>query len=151
MVLGLPQQEKADPTVKVLALHNWLLQSSEWLLLIDNVAHESVDLIRQLLASSAPGHVIVTSQARGAIERVTGSPNLCLQLQQPAVQEAVGIFVNAAGIALEKECEEVGIDIVTALGFLPHAIEQAASYTRYNDLTPRDFLSRYQKNTRPGM
>ncbi|KAK4156183.1 hypothetical protein C8A00DRAFT_12868 [Chaetomidium leptoderma] len=110
--LELPQREKPDPSAKILGLHNWLLQSRNWLLLIDNIAHESVDLILQLLASGAPGHVILTSQALGAVERITRSPKLCLSLQEPTLDEAVEIFVNAAGVAPNEESKRVGADII---------------------------------------
>ncbi|KAK4146229.1 uncharacterized protein C8A04DRAFT_35209 [Dichotomopilus funicola] len=143
--LELPQRERPDPRAKILGLHNWLLQSRNWLLLIDNIAPESVDLILQLLASAAPGHVILTSQVRGAVERITGSPKLCLSLQEPPLDEAVEMFLNTAGVAPSQESKQAEADIVRALGLLPHAIEQAASYTKVNGLTPRAFLERYQK------
>ncbi|KAL1843463.1 hypothetical protein VTJ49DRAFT_1573 [Mycothermus thermophilus] len=124
--LDLPQRDKPDLSAKILGLHNWLLQSQNWLLLIDNVDNESVDLILQLLAPGAPGHVIVTSQ-------------------EPPTNEAVEIFIKHAGIAADAENKSVATEIVQALGFLPHAIEQAASYTRVNWLSPEAFLDRYQE------
>lgn len=143
--LNLPQRQEQDPNVKIQGLHIWLNQSSNWLLLIDNVSYESVQPIRQLLTADALGHVMLTSQLRGAVEKITGSSKSCLELRELGLGPAVDMFISAADLNSDESTRQVGTDVVLAMGLMPHAIEQAASYIKVNGVDPRVFLARYRK------
>lgn len=143
--MGLPQWHTADPNVKIQGLHNWLSQSKGWLLLIDNAHYESVDLVRELLVTDAQGHVIITSQHKGAVEKITGSLKTCSSLEELGPNDAVDMFVAATGLDDDNSNRQVGTEVVNAMGLMPQAIEQAASYIRENAISPDDFLARYKQ------
>jgi hypothetical protein len=148
--LGLHHQHAHDPkfpNAKVQELHDWLFQNSGWLLLIDNVAYETVDVILELLPSNAEGHTIVTSQYGGAVRKITGLPQVCLALPEMVLDDAVDMFVAAADIDSETMSHKEKVDVVKAMALMPHAIAQAASYIKVNGLEPAVFLTRY--NTAP--
>ncbi|KAK0624534.1 hypothetical protein B0T17DRAFT_557399 [Bombardia bombarda] len=141
--LGLFQHHTHSSAIQ--GLHNWLCQTSGWLLLIDNVAYETVDLILQVLPSNAGGHTIVTSQLRGAVEKITGLSKACLALPELELDDAVDMFVAASDIDSKAMSREEKVLVVKAMGLMPHTIEQAASYLRVNHLDPGVFLARYNK------
>lgn len=143
--MGLPQCHTADQNVKIQGLHNWLSQSKGWLLLIDNAHYESVDLVRELLVTNAQGHVIITSQHKGAVEKIAGSLKTCTSLEELDPDDAVNMFVAAAGLNPDDSSQQVGTEVVNAMGLMPQAIEQAASYIRRNGITLDDFLERYKQ------
>lgn len=146
-MLDLPQRHKEDPKLKILGLHNWLSQSSHWLLLIDNVGSESVELIQRLLTAEH-GHVILTSQLRGALEKITGSSKSCHSLDELSLDEAIDMFINAADIDSDDANRKVGADVVNAMGLMPHAIEQAAAYIKVNGISPDVYLARYKQGAK---
>jgi hypothetical protein len=143
--LDLPQRHKLDPNVRIQALHDWLFQTSHWLLLIDNIGLETVELVRELLATDAQGHVIFTSQSKGAVEKITGSSKACLELRELSLNEATEMFFAEADINPDVSTRQVGAEVVSAMGLMPHAIEQAASYVKVNGVEPQAFLVRYKE------
>ncbi|KAK4163002.1 hypothetical protein QBC43DRAFT_345419 [Cladorrhinum sp. PSN259] len=134
----------ADASLQILALHDWLSQStSNWLLLIDNISPDLVDLVQKLVPAEGPGHIMLTSQIRGVVEKIAGLPKLCLHLNELPIDDAVQLLIDVTGVESDLETSEDGANIVRALGFLPHAIQQVGSYIRVNALSFKTFLERY--------
>ncbi|KAI1422369.1 hypothetical protein F5Y12DRAFT_799651 [Xylaria sp. FL1777] len=122
-----------------------LSKIQNWLLLIDNVGREEVDTIQRLLPVDTSGHVIVSSQFRLVTEKLAFSANSTLELKELALDEAVKVFMTTAGCEeLENNLQSAAV-IVKELGFLPHAIDQVASYVKFNNLDLDTFLARYHR------
>lgn len=122
-----------------------LSKIQNWLLIIDNVGREEVDTIRHLLPVDTSGHVIVSSQLRSVTEKLASSPNGTLELKELALDEAVKIFMTTAGCEESETNIQSAASIVRELGFLPHAIDQVASYVKFNNLDLDTFLARYHR------
>ncbi len=116
-----------------------------WLLLIDNVGREEVDTIRRLLPVDASGHVIVSSQLRLVTEKLALPANNTLELKELGLDETVEIFMITTGCEESEANIRSAVGIVRELGFLPHAIDQVASYIKFNNLDLDTFLARYNR------
>jgi tetratricopeptide (TPR) repeat protein len=124
-VLRLPEAKQREQAIQIEAVLNWLRDHNRWLMIADNADTEAaVQAIRQRLPPSLPGFVLVTS-------RLSSWP---LNLRQLSVdlfsaEEATCYLLARAG-----ECEHEGGGVEAAqrlaedLGFLPLALEQAASF-----------------------
>lgn len=138
-------QKKPDDRYKMRELFQWLSKSNNWLLLIDNVGQEEVDMIQRFLPLDAPGHVIFTSQRQLVVEKLTTSSHHCLLLDDLKVPEAVDIFLASSDYEpLPHNCE-IASQIVNEIGLLPHTVDQVASYIKINNLDPDSFLDRYKR------
>ncbi|KAI0111281.1 hypothetical protein GGR51DRAFT_72276 [Nemania sp. FL0031] len=113
----------------------------KWLLLIDDVGQEEVDMIRHFLPVDIPGHVIVSSQLRSVIENWTDNST---ELKELNIDEAIEIF-KASGYELVQSNHDLATEIVKEVGLLPHAIEQVVSYVKFHDLSMQTFLDRYRR------
>ncbi len=147
--LELPEREKHDPQLKISTFHKWLEETNNWLLLFDNVEFDNVEskvgsIIRDLLPSTSCGHVLLTSQREGAMGHITGS-QLCLELKEPEEDDAINMFFESSEIERGSELRKRAKEIVERVGFLPHAIDQAAAYIKAMGLSLDQYLDRYRK------
>lgn len=143
--LELPEREKPGRHLKISAIHKWLKETDNWLLLFDNVGSEEGHIIRDLLPSEPRGHVLLTSQWERAVRLITGSPQLCHELKEPEEEDAIDMFFEVSEIEKRSEYQKLVKEIVEEVGLLPHAIDQAASYIKVNCLELDQYLSRYRE------
>ncbi|KAF4971868.1 hypothetical protein FZEAL_9725 [Fusarium zealandicum] len=163
--LRLPGRE--NPNHNVLQLvHSWLCneENGPWVMILDNV--DSADVFHpdrgdhgpdhqplvSFLPKSGRGSVIVTSRNMDAAEKLAGLENI-LQMSTMSSSESLQLLRNRLG-----ECEDqesTMIDLVTALGYLPLAISQAAAYIRRRRplVSVSDYLKKFRKSkkTRAGL
>ncbi|KAK5633886.1 hypothetical protein RRF57_009600 [Xylaria bambusicola] len=116
-----------------------------WLLLIDNVGREEVNIIRSFLPVDTSGHLIISSQLRLVTENLAVSTKNTLELKELGLNEAVEIFMTTTGCQDSAANIETAASIVRELGLLPHAIDQVASYINFNNLNLETFLTRYRR------
>lgn len=144
-LLGLPGRDNSTLSVKVTAFKHWLSSHEGWLLLIDNVGEEEYDTLLDILPSTPKGHVILTSQRRGAMETIAGRIQMCLEIKEPSVDESIEMFLESCELHLSAENQRLAHQIVQDVGFLPHAVQQSASYIQENGINLNEYLVRYQK------
>lgn len=138
-----PRHRRSGDHPGVRELFSWISTQSDWLILLDNVNEEAVNVLQLYLPAHASGHVIITSQLRLVAEKIAGSPQSCLLLQEPKVPDAINIFLNASGLDPSPENFETGDKITRLVGLLPHAIEQVASYMKMNMIDSKEFITRF--------
>nr|XP_036582647.1 uncharacterized protein CTRU02_07200 [Colletotrichum truncatum]KAF6791438.1 hypothetical protein CTRU02_07200 [Colletotrichum truncatum] len=109
--IGLPQRLDQEPRLKLFGLHDWLLNSRDWLLLIDNARSECVEGIRQLLASDTQGHVILTTQSQSVATNLFGRSN-SFPLEKMEPNDAVQVFISAASLDQTDSNLELGQEII---------------------------------------
>jgi tetratricopeptide (TPR) repeat protein len=124
-VLRLPEAKEREQAVQIEAVLVWLRDHNRWLMIADNADTEAaVQAIRQRLPPSLPGFMFVTS-------RLSSWPLNLRQLSVDlfSVEEATRYLLARAG---EREHEGGGVAaaqrLAEDLGFLPLALEQAASF-----------------------
>lgn len=144
-VLALPERDEPGHTVKFAAFRDWLATREQWLLLIDNVGEEEGDMILDMLPSLPNGHVILTSQRHGVMEKITGRLQLCLEIREPSMADSVEMFLESCEIVRSLDNIDLAQTIVKDVGYLPHAVRQCASYIRENGIDLHEYIFRYQK------
>ncbi|KAI1746604.1 hypothetical protein F4782DRAFT_536274 [Xylaria castorea] len=143
-VLELASNANPDDLAIIQLLFRSLSKIRNWLLLISNV-REEVDTTHRVLLTDASGRVIISSQLQLAIEKLAPMTNDSLELKELDFDEAVEIFITTTRCEESETNRQSAVDIVRELDFLPHVIDQVASYVRFNNLDLETFLARYRR------
>jgi tetratricopeptide (TPR) repeat protein len=117
--LRLPEASSSDPRDAFAAVHRWLEHNPNWLLVVDNASDTRA--VAAILPPAGAGHAIITSRNPGwqAIASV-----LPVDVLSPA-DSAEFLLKNTRDTDADAEAARTLAD---ALGYLPLALEQAASY-----------------------
>ncbi len=149
-LLRLAEQETTEAQQVLEAVQYWFSTHDQWLLIWDNL--EDLELPYRLLPLVPRGSFLATTrrQALGILAR--GS--VLVPMQQ---EEGMLLFLRRAKL-LEPEATpqqmqhlatrmpteyEAAVELVTALGGLPLALDQAGAYLEETGCRPSDYLHRY--------
>jgi tetratricopeptide (TPR) repeat protein/DNA-binding XRE family transcriptional regulator len=151
-VLHLPEWNDKDQQRVIAAVQRWLSIRGQWLLIWDNV--EDLRLLNRFLPPSRSGALLFTTrnQAPGTFARG-------LDLSQMEPDEGTLFFLRRAKIlhpeatgeqiqlfAENKPAEYTAAQrLVTTLGGLPLAIDQAGAYIEETGCRVSDYLQRYEQ------
>jgi tetratricopeptide (TPR) repeat protein len=141
--VGLPKLQSPKETAE--AVLSWLRREKKWLVVIDNL--DDIKVADGLLPENAPeNHTIITTRNPNTI----GIPAEPLEVPVFGVDDAVELLLTLSRITVQpKSVEETeASNIVKTLGYLPLAIEQAASYIREVTGNLLTFSEEYSKNHR---
>ena len=141
-MLNLEERTRPEKHIKLAAIRNWLSSTSEWLLLFDNITEDDYHTVLEVLPTKSSGHVLFSSQRPGAMEKLTGSFQLCLELKVLHKEAAVQLLLDACEKERNLDNIDLAREIVSEIGLLPHAIDQSASYIRENSMNLSSFLER---------
>ena len=131
-----------DQSTKCTAAQTWLEDNESqtkrrWLLIVDNANQETVELIREMLPrNNSNGKIVCTTrteQVAQSLATAFGEQHPCISLDTPSTDDAVALFLSAAGIergALDAGDLQKVEEIVKTVGRLPLAVDQAASFTK---------------------
>jgi tetratricopeptide (TPR) repeat protein/transcriptional regulator with XRE-family HTH domain len=134
-VLQLPEREDKDQQRVIAAAQRWLSTHSQWLLIWDNV--ENLDLIASFLPSVRQGAILITTRCQ-VLGTFAGGIDLF-----PMEQEEGMLFLLRRAKVLELEASReyvqrlavqmphqytTAAELVTAMGGLPLALDQAGAY-----------------------
>jgi|SRR5579862_4736354 len=164
-LLNLPERSRTDSRVKVAAARAWLENGTSddgrnWLLIVDNINPDAVsdngnsddmnvtvvDLVRDFLPREGTrprGSIILTTRKPRAAEIVAGGDaNLCIGVDKMDEEEAVNLLRRASGKSEDDDCAR---RIAKELGYLPLAINQAATYIKVEEIEFEQFLEDFRK------
>jgi hypothetical protein len=113
----------------------WLGCHPGWLVVLDNVTDPAH--VAALLDRTSKGRVLVTSQLGQGWHRFGAR---VLRLDVLTAGQAVELLTRIATARGSRVDLDGADELVTELGFLPLAIEQAAAYLQQNQLSPRQYL-----------
>lgn len=120
-------------------IRNWLRKSPEysWLVIIDNMDDpDMIDVIEQLIVNWHNGHVIITSRNREASRLGTA-----IQVSEMELSEATELLLLSIQPTCQDETTRVlASRLATKLGNLPLAIDQAAAYINYQQMSMDEYL-----------
>jgi tetratricopeptide (TPR) repeat protein/transcriptional regulator with XRE-family HTH domain len=150
--LQLLERDNQDQQRIIAAVQRWLSTHTHWLLIWDNV--EELTLLDRFLPSSRSGAVLITTrtQALGTLAR---GLNL-----SPMEQEEGVLFLLRRAKILEPEATDehvqqymayfpshyaAAVEIVTTLGGLPLALDQAGAYLEETGCSLVGYMQRYQQ------
>jgi Mrp family chromosome partitioning ATPase len=111
----------------------WLAAHHGWLLVLDNVTHP--DHIAPLLARTKSGRVLVTSRLGEGWHRLHAQT---LRLDVLAKDQAIDLLARMAN---STAALDGAADLVTELGCLPLAVEQAGAYLHQTHISARTYLT----------
>src|SRR5271155_1331840 len=141
--VGLPTLQSPKETAE--AVLSWLRREKKWLIVIDNL--DDIKVAEGLLPENSPeNHTIITTRNPNTI----GIPAEPLEVPVFGADDAVELLLTLSHITVQpKSVEETeASNIVKMLGYLPLAIEQAASYIREVTGNLLTFSEEYSKNHR---
>ncbi|OTA93588.1 hypothetical protein M434DRAFT_52315, partial [Hypoxylon sp. CO27-5] len=114
-----------------------------WFLVLDNYDEPSAFDLREYIPKSPLGNVLVTSRSLDT-ERI-GS---LLCIFGMTVDEAANLLFKQLDIAEDLGSRTAAIDIVSRLGYLPLAIDQAGAYMKAEGVSLTDFISHYEQSAK---
>ncbi len=134
-VLQLPGRDDKDQQRVIAAVHRWLTTHSQWLLIWDNV--EDLALLDHFLPSIRQGAVLLTTrhQTLGTLARgidllpMEQQEGVLLLLRRAKVLEAEAGSQQMRQLAERMPAQyAAAAELVTAMGGLPLALDQAGAY-----------------------
>ncbi|KZP21724.1 TPR-like protein [Athelia psychrophila] len=141
-----------DQVVQLAAIRLWLEQSvrhgcRRWLLMIDNVTAESAKFLREHLPrQNAGGSILITTRTAHIAESVAntaGQEHRIFELKALSQAQSVNLLLRRAGIQSGAPTDlESTEKLVTRVGCLPLAVEQAGSYMKLSDIKSASQLQR---------
>jgi tetratricopeptide (TPR) repeat protein/transcriptional regulator with XRE-family HTH domain len=155
-VLQLPACQESDQQRVVEAVQRWLSSHSGWLLIWDNL--EDLDLLSRLLPTTVQqGAILLTTRCQALGTRAWGMDVV------PMAQEEGMLFVLRRAKVLSPEATEEQVqqlavrlpdeyaaarELVTTMGGLPLALDQAGAYIEETGCGFAGYLRRYQQQRR---
>jgi tetratricopeptide (TPR) repeat protein/DNA-binding XRE family transcriptional regulator len=144
-ILNLPQKTERDQDLIVKAVKQWLMNHSDWLLILDNV--EDLESVGLLYPWAHSGHVIITTRSQSV-----GGIALSITLEKMEPEEGALFLLRRATLIGPQEGKEQakGTDYEKAkelsevLGGLPLALDQAAAYIEKTRCSLSAYLKLYQ-------
>ena len=144
-LLHLPEHEEADQNKTKDAIHRWLGEHTNWLLILDNV--EDFNLLHSLVPKVRNGAVLITTR-----RKVTEPAAQALELELLPENDAILFLLKRTKVLTVNQSLEEGSkhDIEAAksvarlLGNLPLALDQAGAYILETPYSFTGYLTLFQ-------
>ncbi|KIL64558.1 hypothetical protein M378DRAFT_11360 [Amanita muscaria Koide BX008] len=108
------------------AFLNWISSRGSWLIVFDN-ADGGHKVVEKFLPQGEKGDILITSRNKG-LSRIT-SPKNSLEVTEMGEKEAISLLLKSSAFDEESEkVKETAKELVSVLGFIPLAIDQAGGY-----------------------
>jgi tetratricopeptide (TPR) repeat protein len=151
-VLQLPERQETDQQRVVTAVQRWLSSHSRWLLIWDNL--EDLELLPRLLPAVRQGVILLTTRCQTLGTLARGVPlcpmepeeGLRLLLRRAKALEPEATSGQIRQFAMRAPGEYAAAEtLVTAMGGLPLALDQAGAYIEETGCGVSDYLQRYEQ------
>lgn len=150
-LLRLPEREEANQQRIVTAVHHWLNTHKGWLLIWDNM--EDIEILQRFLPSTRHGAILITTRCQALGTLAQG-----IELHTMTTEEAMLLLLRRAKVLapeakseqMKQFAERFPLDyeaaqaLVTIMGGLPLALDQAGAYIEETGCSVADYLQRYQ-------
>jgi tetratricopeptide (TPR) repeat protein len=138
--LKLPQWGQPEQGVVIAGVVRWLEHHDRWLLVIDNLDGEMVELLDRRLPSELPGHLLITSQ-----RPLPGSRR---ELEPLPLEAAADFLLRrtrdpdaAVARAVADELERLPLALEQASAYLEKTREQLATYAELLETSQAEVLA----------
>ena len=154
-VLQFPEQSQVDLHRLVASIQHWLCSHHQWLLIWDGL--EDLELLQRFLPSLKEGTLLITTrnQALGSLAQgvhltpMTPEEGILFVLKRAKVLEAAATREHLAPFATQVPTEYAAIEaLITTMGGLPLALDQAGAYLEETGCSPSDYLKHYEQQCR---
>ena len=150
-VLQLPGREDKDQQKVVAAVQRWLSAHEQWLLIWDNV--EELELLHRFLPSARQGAILITTRCQALGTLAQGRDLLPMEHEEATLfllRRAKVLEPGATREHLQQfaarlpEAYAAAKEVVTALGGLPLALDQAGAYIEETRCDLRAYLDLFR-------
>jgi tetratricopeptide (TPR) repeat protein len=151
-VLRLPERDDQDQQRVLAAVHHWLTAHHDWLVIWDNV--EDTALLGRFFPPARKGAILLTTRcqalgtlARGIdLEPMGQEEGVLLLLRRAKALEPEATLDHLQQLAAENPAlSAVAHHLVTELGGLPLALDQAGAYIEETGCSLAEYGQRYQQ------
>jgi NB-ARC domain len=144
-LLSLPEKNKQDQNIVVIAVKQWLATHSNWLLIFDNA--DDLETVLDFLPSGGKGHILLTTRTQTTGNAISG-----IAVEKMNWEESVLLLLRRAKKlffedTLDQTTEKLRNEaeaIVSALDGLPLALDQAGAYIEETQCGLKEYLDLYQ-------
>ncbi len=148
-IIGL-EKDTNDLQVRKKAVQHWLLENSNFLLILDNI--EKMDLYDEFVPAGVTGHVLITTrlQTTGSVQKIDTSG---------MGEEGILFLLRRSGAITKKQTiEEAPKEVLTAtqkinemFEGLAVALEQAGAYIQETDISLSSYLKLFESNSKKAL
>jgi len=142
-ILNLPEKAATQEEKKVNAVFRWFSENTKWLLIIDNAdTEDSVNKIKEYLPQLNNGDVLITSRIRN-----WGASVKRESLDTISLQDAADFLIERTenDRNLTDDDPNDAKKLAEILGCLPIALELAAAYINWHELSFRKYMEEWEK------
>ena len=145
-----PDRSSTDDETRLMAARRWLedFDSGRWLLVIDNVARETVDFLRaHLPRKNGRGNILFSTRTEDvakALTNVAGKRHGIVELRIPNVEDAAKLFLKHTNDPETSADANKIQEVVRGIGCLPLAVAQVASYMTGTGISLDDMLALFK-------
>jgi tetratricopeptide (TPR) repeat protein/transcriptional regulator with XRE-family HTH domain len=145
-LLHLPEREEQDQQKVVEAVKRWLREHRCWLLILDNI--EDLGLVRDFLPTARQGAVLLTTRLQVTEPLALSLPLECLPEDEGALlvlrrTKRLNLADSLDAATIEEQ--RIARDIVSLLGGLPLALDQAGAYILEVGCSLATYLTLYEQ------
>ena len=145
-LLQLPEQNESEQSKIINAVKCWLNEHDGWLLILDNA--DDLNMAYTLLPTGNRGHILLTTR-----EQAMGKLANSIEVQEMNKEEGTLMLLRRAKVLaysapLNKSTEQERVQaetIVSEMGGLPLALDQAGAYIEENKCTLAAYLDAYKR------
>ena len=112
----------------------------EWLIVFDNADDPSPEVVAKFIPPGNRGNILITSRNR-SMGRVISFENM-FEINEMEESDAIALLLNASHLASLPEHQEAATKIVTELGCVPLAVDQAGAYIEAGKCDINEYLRR---------
>ncbi len=151
-LLRLSERQEADQQRVVVAVQRWLINHSGWLLIWDNL--EDLESLERFLPPARQGAILITTrrQALGGLAQGLELPSMgqeegmlfLLKRTKVLGPETTSAQMHQLAMSLPTEYAAAQ-ELVTVMGGLPLALDQAGAYIEETGCGLSGYLQRYQR------
>jgi tetratricopeptide (TPR) repeat protein len=151
-MLQLSERQQTDQQRIMEAVQRWLSSHSEWLLIWDNL--EKLDLLHRFLPPARQGAILITTRSPALGTLAAGmdllpmgrEEGMLLVLRRAKVLERTATWEQVRQFARDVPTDYAATqELVTVLGGLPLALDQAGAYVEETGCSLGDYVQRYQQ------
>ena len=113
----------------------------EWLIVFDNADNPPVHVVEKFIPSGNRGNILITSRNR-SMGRVVSSENI-IEIDEMEEADAVTLLLKASRLDASAEHEKLAKNIVTELGCIPLAVDQAGAYIEAGRCSIHKYLQQF--------
>lgn len=146
-VLHLPERDERDHTGIVAAVKDWFSQHTSWLLILDNA--DDLSFLPEFLPAPVWGHLLLTTraQALGRLANRIEVDTLDMDTAALLLLRRAGLLAIDAPLAQAEPTElRAAMQLVSELGGLPLALDQAGAYLEETRCGLQQYLDLYRSH-----